>query len=184
MNQAIHAVDLLQWFVGMPARVAASTATLVQRGLEVEDTAVALLEWEAGARGAIEASTAAWPGAARRIELAGEHGSIALEDDRIVRWETRDPRPGDARQLEESERTSLPPAGRSAPSGECTGHARQIERFVAALRTGGAAPLAGTAGRNAVALIEAIYAAAETGRFVTLSPTARSMAIQGEQVTP
>ena len=95
INQAIHGLDLLLWFVGLPAEVFAWSAKRVHTGIEVEDTAVAALKFAGGALGAFEASTALWPGWSRRHEIGGEHGSIVLEDDRIVKWEFRDAQPGD-----------------------------------------------------------------------------------------
>ena len=55
MNQGIHAVDLLQWFAGMPNAVTGFTTRRVHLGIEVEDTAVAALKFESGALGTIEA---------------------------------------------------------------------------------------------------------------------------------
>jgi UDP-N-acetyl-2-amino-2-deoxyglucuronate dehydrogenase len=72
MNQGIHAVDLLQWFAGLPADVFSRNTRRVHLGIEVEDTAVASLRFPCGALGTIEATTAAYPGWARRIELCGK----------------------------------------------------------------------------------------------------------------
>lgn len=96
MNQAIHAVNLLHWFAGMPTEVFGRTTRAVHQGIEAEDTACANFRFPGGALGVLEATTAAWPGWERRIELCGEFGSIALEDDRIVRWDFRDEQPQDA----------------------------------------------------------------------------------------
>ena len=52
--------------------------------LTAEDTATAALKFPDGALGAIEASTALWPGWQRRLEICGATGSIALEDDFAV----------------------------------------------------------------------------------------------------
>ena len=95
MVQAIHAIDLLQWFAGMPAEVFCWSTRRVHLGIEVEDTASATVKFPGGALGAIEASTALWPGWQRRLELCGEDGSAVLEDDHISRWEFRASRPGD-----------------------------------------------------------------------------------------
>ena len=50
MTQAIHHIDLLQWFMGPARRVTGRCATLVHQGLiEVEDTAGAVVEFASGA---------------------------------------------------------------------------------------------------------------------------------------
>ncbi|HEY4299470.1 MAG TPA: Gfo/Idh/MocA family oxidoreductase, partial [Candidatus Didemnitutus sp.] len=43
MNQAIHAIDLLQWYAGMPSEVSCRVAHRVHLGIEAEDTACATL---------------------------------------------------------------------------------------------------------------------------------------------
>ena len=58
MNQAIHSVDLLTWFMGAVPRFVC-TATLVHRHIEVEDVAVASIALPS-ALGTIEATTAAF----------------------------------------------------------------------------------------------------------------------------
>ena len=88
INQAIHGVDLLQWFAGMPSEVFAWSTQRVHP-IESEDTCVAALKFASGAFGTIEGTTAAWPGWSRRIEICGEHGSAVMEDDDIARWEFR-----------------------------------------------------------------------------------------------
>src|SRR6185436_10463898 len=69
INQAIHGIDLLQWFAGLPSEVFSWNTRRVHTGIEGEDTATAALRYPNGALGAIEASTAAWSGWQRRIEI-------------------------------------------------------------------------------------------------------------------
>src|SRR5215467_10875272 len=80
MNQAIHSIDLLQWFLGPVKSVTASMDTLAHR-METEDVAVALLRFASGALGTIAATTGAYPGIAARIEVYGERGSAVIEND-------------------------------------------------------------------------------------------------------
>ena len=54
MNQSIHAIDLLQWFMGPVERVLGASATLGHRDIEVEDTAAAVVQFANGALGTIE----------------------------------------------------------------------------------------------------------------------------------
>ena len=169
INQAIHGLDLLLWFVGLPAEVFAWQTRRVHTGIEVEDTAVAALKFANGALGTFEASTALWPGWARRHEICGEHGSIVLEDDRIVRWEFRDARPEDD-AIRTAGQTNNLGSGASNPSSISTeGHRRQLQDFVDAIREGRPHALDGHEGRKAVALVNAIYTSAESGATVRLS---------------
>ena len=163
MNQAIHAIDLLQWFAGMPEEIFAWTTRRVHTGIEVEDTASATLRFKSGALGTIEASTALWPGWQRRLEICGESGSVLLEDDQLARWEFREPHPGD----DAIRAAKVDPAMRSG-AGSATaishdGHRRQIQDLVDALRAQRPTAISGREARNAVALIRALYLSAERG---------------------
>jgi UDP-N-acetyl-2-amino-2-deoxyglucuronate dehydrogenase len=169
MAQAIHGLDLLQWFAGMPAEVFCWTTRRVYEHIEAEDTASAALKFPGGALGAIEASTALWPGWQRRLEICGATGSITLEDDRISKWEFKDAQPGD-----EAIRaaTSQAPMGTGASAPNTigfVGHQRQFQDLVDALRENRPPALDGAEGRKAVALVRALYASAEQGRSVRIS---------------
>jgi predicted dehydrogenase len=68
----------------------------VHLGIEAEDTECASLHFGSGALGTIEATTAAYPGWERRIEICGESGGAAIEYECIVRWEFREATAADA----------------------------------------------------------------------------------------
>jgi UDP-N-acetyl-2-amino-2-deoxyglucuronate dehydrogenase len=89
MNQGIHGVDLLLHFMGRVKSVQAITKTLMHK-IEVEDTAIAIVEFENGAVGVIEGTTSVHPGYPRRFEICGTHGSIIMEEDRIIKWDTKE----------------------------------------------------------------------------------------------
>src|ERR1700675_1619980 len=93
INQAIHTVDLLLYLLGDVARVQARTATVLHK-IEAEDTAVATLEFASGAVGTLLATTAAYPGYPRRIEITGTEGTVILEHDRIIAADLRNPPAG------------------------------------------------------------------------------------------
>lgn len=167
MNQAIHAVDLLQWFMGLPVEVSGRITRRVHTGIEADDTTVATLVFPDGALGTLEATTATWPGWSRRIELCGEHGAVCLEDDHIARWEFAR---ADAEQAAEDEAVRNAPRDAALGSGagsaggiSLAGHLRQIEDFVGAVREGRAPLVDGHEGRKAVALVHAVYSSAKSG---------------------
>jgi UDP-N-acetyl-2-amino-2-deoxyglucuronate dehydrogenase len=168
INQAIHGIDLLQWFAGMPAEVYCWKTRRVYEHIEAEDTASAALKYPGGALGTIEATTAAWPGWQRRIEICGEKGSARLEDDHVSQWEFRDEQPEDeairAKKVDAKMRS-----GAGAP-GEISfeGHRRQIQDLIDAVRENRPVAIDGHEARKAVALIRALYASADRGVPVKL----------------
>src|SRR6266702_5638598 len=83
MNQSIHSIDLLQWFMGPVKSVYAYTDTLVHH-METEDVAVAVLRFANGALGTIAATTGAYPGVATRVEIFGDQGSAIIENDALA----------------------------------------------------------------------------------------------------
>jgi predicted dehydrogenase len=167
INQGIHTIDLLIWLLGPVSRVLADTATLMHR-IEVEDTAVGILEFASGARASFEATTAAYPGYPRRVELTTTEGTIVLEHDRVVAADLRSPVEGLAPPID-------PDSNRSASSpvvSDARGHRRLIEDFVTAVEQGHDPLCSGAEGRRSLAVVEAIYESARAGRAVEMSPDA------------
>ncbi len=167
MNQAIHGVDLLIWFAGLPVEVTGWITRRVHAAIEADDTTVASLRFPCGALGTLEATTAAWPGWSRRIEICGEHGSICLEDDHIARWEFAHPEPGDA-DIASAPRDALGSGAGAASGISLAGHLRQIGDFVEAVREGRAPAIDGHEGKKAVELVHAVYESARIGAPVRL----------------
>lgn len=78
LNQAIHHVDLLLWYMGAVAEVCAFRATLGHK-IEAEDTAVAALRFESGAVGSLDATTCAYPrNLEETVTVLGEQGSVVM----------------------------------------------------------------------------------------------------------
>ena len=168
MNQGIHGIDLLQWFAGMPEEVYACKTRRVYEHIEAEDTLSATLRYPNGALGSIEATTAAWPGWSRRIEICGENGSARLEDDHLAEWSFRAALPAD----DALRAVGLDPtmaSGAGAPNAiSYHGHLRQIQDLIDSLRDNRPVAIDGHEARKAVALIRALYASAERGTPVKL----------------
>lgn len=168
INQAIHGVDLLQWFAGMPVEVFAWATQRVHR-IESEDTCVAALKFGSGAFGTIEGTTATWPGWSRRIELCGEHGSVIMEDDDITRWDFRVARPEDEKIRAMRESAAMG-SGAAAPMNiKIEGHQRQIQDFIDGINEKRPFFIEGREARKAVQLVRAIYDSAASGRPVKLA---------------
>jgi UDP-N-acetyl-2-amino-2-deoxyglucuronate dehydrogenase len=173
MNQSIHTIDLLLYFVGPVGRVSASVATLGHSGIEVEDTAVAILEFENGARGAIQASTACWSesGHPAEIQICGTDGSVFLQDDQFRKWEFARREADDASILETMGAEKKQGKGANDPRAiDYTEHQRNFEDVVRAIDTGTSPSVSGEEALKAIRLIEAIYeSASDQGRWTSLT---------------
>ena len=170
MNQGIHAIDLLQWFGGDVANVSGRTALLGHSGIDVEDTASAVLQFRSGALGIIEGTSASYPGFLKRVEICGTDGSVILEEESIKAWNFRNERPeDDAIRHRFADKTSSG-GGASDPMGiAADGHIAQLQDVVDALNEGRQPLITGREAEKAVAIIEAIYRSAdEDGRVIWL----------------
>jgi UDP-N-acetyl-2-amino-2-deoxyglucuronate dehydrogenase len=161
MNQGVHTVDLLLWLLGDVAGVQARTATALHQ-IESEDTAVAILEFARGALGVLQATTAAYPGYPRRVEITGTDGTVILEHDRIIATDLRRPpanfgldTPADANA-----------SASSAAVTDIRGHQAVLEDFLRAIEQDTKPLCDGSEGRRSVALIQAIYSAASNPGIV------------------
>jgi predicted dehydrogenase len=149
MNQAIHTVDLLLWLCGPVARVSGRTATRFHQ-IEVEDTAVAVIEFRSGALATLEAATCVNPGRPRRIEIAGSRGTAILEGDELLAGDRRSSGP--------------PPANAASPVvADASAHRDVFADFIRAVRDGDPPCCDGREGRRSVVLVEAIYESSRTG---------------------
>jgi predicted dehydrogenase len=169
MNQGIHALDLLLWFGGNVKEVSCRYATAAHERIDVEDVLVSTLVFENGAMGTVEASTAVWPGAPKRIEILGTQGSVVLEEENILRWDFIDQRPGDIEVKNLLSNSSSSTGGASDPMLlNPEGHRRQFEDCIRAVETNGKPLIDGQSAAKAVALVEAMYQSAASGKPVSL----------------
>lgn len=169
MNQAIHSVDLITWLMGPVAEVQAHAATLAHERIAVEDVCTASLRFANGALGVMEATTAAYPGYLKRIELHGSEGSAALEEEDIVRWDFRKTTAKDKTILSHMAQRKSTGGGASDPSAiGFHGHTKQFQDVVDSIRKDRRPAIDGEEGRRSVEIILAIYKSAETGKCVPL----------------
>jgi predicted dehydrogenase len=169
MNQAIHSVDLLLWLMGDVAEVSAQSATLAHERIEVEDVVTASLKFKNGALGVIEATTAAFPGMLKKIEIHGNQGSAVIEEEDIKTWQFAQEQPDDQAIIEKY--ASMTETGGGAADPAAIGHAAHAKQFadvVNAINNGSALKIDGAEGRRSVEVILAIYEAARTGKRISI----------------
>ena len=174
MNQAIHVIDQLLHVVGPVKRVSGSTTCLAHQNIEVEDTAVAILEFANGARGVIQGSTACFSSSGHPAELniCGDKGSAFLSDAAFDVWDFAEPDPEDEYVAQNLMKRHSGGLGANDPTSiNFTGHQRNFEEVLAAITEGRQPSTHGKEARKAVALICAIYESARNdGRWIELEP--------------
>jgi UDP-N-acetyl-2-amino-2-deoxyglucuronate dehydrogenase len=79
LTQAIHTLDLLVAFAGLPVEVKALCTTSPVHRMETEDLAMAAIRFAGGAIGTISATTSAYPGYPDAIDIIGTKGTAWLE---------------------------------------------------------------------------------------------------------
>lgn len=83
LNQCLHNLDVMQWLLGMPARVRGFCQLGRFHQIEVEDNVTAYLEWPNHATGVFVSSTGEAPGA-NRFEIVGTRGTLVLENSKLL----------------------------------------------------------------------------------------------------
>lgn len=158
MNQGIHIIDLLLWFMGDPVEVHAFADT-IQRKIEVEDIATAVLRFKNGSMATITATTTVGGGAPHRIELYGTNGTIQIEGEGVVRWDLQDPSKATVNPPELAKNADAGAGG--DPKGISTdGHTAIVADLIQSIRKGHAPAIDGHEGKRSLAAIHAIYNAA------------------------
>ena len=165
INQGIHTVDLLLHLLGDVVRLQARTATLFHK-IEAEDTAIAILEFAGGALGTLHATTAAFPGYPRRVEITGTEGTVILEHDRITSVELRNSSAAATASADLAALANSAPdknaSATSAAVSDFRGHQGLLEDFLQAIEQNRAPLCDGREARRSLALVERIYSSART----------------------
>lgn len=124
MNQGIHAIDIMCFLNGYPAKAQGFCNTLFHN-IEAEDTAASVLYFPDGKLGTLIGTTAAASGSPWRMEIWGTEGSMTLEEDVLTLVNDR-PRKED---------TDTKVGGFDKPDGiPVTEHIKQLQNISDAIR--------------------------------------------------
>jgi len=149
MNQGVHTVDLLLWFMGRPVSIYAQAIRAAHQAIEVEDTVVATITFENGAVGTLHATTAAFPGGRTRVSVHGTEGGAELEDDLLARF--------NADGVSDDQSVDAGPPG---------GHKAQYDDILAAIAKGEQPGITVHHAIDALATVKAVYIASTLQRPV------------------
>jgi len=175
MNQGVHTLDLLLWFLGRPVSVSAEFALLAHEGVEVEDTVVATITFASGALAVVHATTAGYPGLAVRLQVQGSAGSAVIDSDELQYIHIAEEAAANDMGLQgggnQRDRYGLEPANGEVPADatqSATGHERQYRDLLDAVAEGRDPIVTVDEALLTLATVRAVYASATTGGKVTI----------------
>ena len=160
MNQGIHLVDLLLWYMGKPIQVFAQADTL-HRNIEVEDTLVATLRFENGGLATITATTTAAPGFSHRLEVYGTQGGIQVEGEDLKQWMSVNGKEIKPDQISKS--STLKGSGGDPRAIPVSGHIGIFADFIDSIEIDKDPMINGIEGRRSLSVVLDIYRATEHG---------------------
>ena len=150
INQAIHTLDLLQWFGGMIKSVQGSvSADVLNDVIEVEDTAHASIQFESGARAIFYGTTAYLTNSPVELEVVFEHGTLHQRQDYLYLYKE-----GQESKLYEPLSSADETSGKSYWG---SSHQRLISDFYTHVREGRSFWIDAAEGIKALQLISDIY---------------------------
>jgi predicted dehydrogenase len=162
MNQAVHHIDMLTWFMGPIESVRSLASTRLVK-IECEDTGVAVIRFNSGALGVLEATTATRPKDLEgSISILGEKGSVVIGGffmNELVTWSFEQKEPGDDEIVQKYGKN---PGQLGYNLGE------YLRDVIASIQTKKAALVDGLEGRKSLELITALYESIETNTDVQL----------------
>ena len=163
LSQGIHTLDLMLSLSGPVAEVTGYAATTPVHRMETEDMVCAAVRFANGAFGTIDATTAAYPGFAERIELIGRDATASLAGTSLdMAWH-------DGRR--ESVAADQSPGGTGADPMAFPHdyHRAVMADFIAAVRSGGEPRVTGEEALKVHHLIDALIAAGKSNGHVAVA---------------
>jgi predicted dehydrogenase len=156
INQAIHTMDLMQYFADSPLKsVKGTIGQMLDYGIEVEDTAAGHFVFENGAVGFFTASVANYADESVEISVRCEKDEFILRDRKLFRIN------GEEQELIASDDGTF--AGKQVYG---NGHAKLIDQFYNVLETGNGTYIHPDEGMPSLTMIDGIRDSSGSGKTV------------------
>ena len=177
VNQAVHQLDLLLWYMGPVAEVSGYWGNLNHPSIEVDDTAVASIRFNSGALGQVLVSNSYNPAIHGKVSVLGSNGSLVgvqtdggamfiagmskIEEPPLNDYWTV---PGEESKLPEWIKEDTAQFNRINAMEHY--HALNIDDFLEAIIEDREPCVSGQAGRETVELFTAIYRSSRDGKSI------------------
>lgn len=160
MNQAIHNLDLLLWYMGEPKEVFSMEATRL-RDIEAEDVSTGIIRFDSGALATVQAATTVYPkNYEESITIFGEKGTVKIGGLNALHFEHLL-----IEGIDEETSEKWISEIKEDPWG-IPGHEQIIKDMIIAINENRQPAVTGEDGRNALALVSSFYESATTNQPV------------------
>lgn len=163
MNQAIHNLDLLLWFMGEAEEVYSMEATRL-RNIEAEDVSAGIVRFKSGALASVQASTTVYPkNFEESITIFGEKGTIKIGGTNAIYFEHLE-----LEGMSEESVSHLKEEINSDPWGT-PGHEQILADMIIAIKNNQEPFITGEDGKKALELVLAFYESAKKNKPIMLN---------------
>jgi predicted dehydrogenase len=156
MNQCVHWIDVLQWFLGDVESVNSQTGIFAHE-IETEDLTTSLVRFRNGAFGTILSTTTFPDSRPATVEIHGDRGGAVAVNHEIDYWQHK---------LSFNDETDAQDADDFAFS--CDGPANIVEDMIGVVLENKTPAVTGEEGRKSIEIVLSIYESAKRGEPVTL----------------
>lgn len=162
MNQAIHNLDLLLWYLGRPVEVFSMEATRIHR-IEAEDVSTGIIKFESGALATVQASTNVYSrNYEESITIFGEKGTVKIGGTNALYFQHID-----IEGCDEDTLGKWIDDVKSDPWGT-PGHEQILQDLIQAIEEDREPAVTGEDGKNAVQIVLSFYESAKQNQPITL----------------
>lgn len=160
MNQAIHNIDLLLWFMGTPKEIFSMEATRFRK-IEAEDLSIGILRFENGVLANVQASTTVSPrNFEEAITIFGEKGTIKIGGTNALYFKHLE-----YEDMNEEEMNNIKDKIETNPWG-IPGHQKILENMMESVLTDKETAVTGKDASNSLKLVLKMYESANKNKIV------------------
>jgi UDP-N-acetyl-2-amino-2-deoxyglucuronate dehydrogenase len=171
INQAIHFIDLVNWFSGGVSELYASCENMThQETIETEDSAAIILKFRNGMLGTVTATSSSVEPWRQVVSISGTHGYVEILNNEVIyhRFAPSELHDEVARKLQECKEEKTIESNKDY-YGE--GHPAQIKDFISAIRENRQPFVAAASASSTVEIVLGCYKSSKTGKWVKLNKT-------------
>ncbi len=164
MNQAVHTVDIMQWFLGDVESVQ-GIYTVANHNIETEDLTTSIIRFKNGATATFVSTTCCNPSRGTFMQVYGADGCFEITGETFDTWKPSGITPEEEKTMIEKYANGNTAAIAATP-GLVLGHASQVNDMIDAVINDRDPQVGPLEAIKAVRIINAVYESSRTGKVI------------------